>query len=313
MVKIERYSHDRKQEWDTFVANAKNASFLVLRDYMDYHSDRFSDYSLMAYDDNHRLLTVLPANRNGDRVYSHQGLTYGGWIMPLLHFNVVVMLDVMNVALATMQEDGVREFIYKPMPHIYHRYPSEEDLYALFRHNASIIVSNVSTTVDLTCPIHFNTGAKSSVSVAHRNGVTVSESEDYETFWGVLSELLRSRYGVSPVHTIDEILHLHKSFPQNIRLFTAQKNGCVLGGVVMFFVGDVAHSQYTAATSEGWRLRVIPAIYDYIIKEKCANMRYLDFGTSNEDAGRYLNEGLVLQKCGMGGRAIVYNTYKITL
>ena len=42
-------------------------------------------------------------------------------------------------------------------------------------------------------------------------------------------------------------------------------------------------------------------------------MRYLDFGISNEDSGRYLNEGLVLQKCGMGGRAIVYQTYKVDL
>ena len=81
----------------------------------------------------------------------------------------------------------------------------------------------------------------------------------------------------------------------------------------MYFVGQVAHSQYTAATLRGWEKRVIPAIYRHIITNECEAMRYLDFGISNEDSGRYLNEGLVLQKCGMGGRAIVYQTYKVDL
>ena len=36
------------REWDNFVASAKNSTFLHMRPYMDYHSDRFNDYSLVA-------------------------------------------------------------------------------------------------------------------------------------------------------------------------------------------------------------------------------------------------------------------------
>ena len=199
------------------------------------------------------------------------------------------------------------------MPHIYHSYPAEEDLYALFRHGAELTVSNVSTTIDLRCPLHFNTGAKSSVACARKNGVVVSESDRWADYWPILSQLLKERYDATPVHSLEEMQLLKSRFPEQIRLYGAEKDGELLGGIVIYSIGGVLHSQYTAATPQGWQYRVIPAIYQYIIANAGKDSRYLDFGISNEDRGRYLNEGLVLQKCGMGGRAIVYNTYKITL
>ena len=38
-----------------------------------------------------------------------------------------------------------------------------------------------------------------------------------------------------------------------------------------------------------------------------------DFGVSTEQRGSYLNEGLIFQKEGFGGRAICYDTYAIDL
>ena len=37
--------------WDTFVQESKNGTFLFVRDYMDYHRDRFQDCSLLVYRD----------------------------------------------------------------------------------------------------------------------------------------------------------------------------------------------------------------------------------------------------------------------
>ena len=82
MITVRRYTPADKPLWDGFVALSKNATFLHYRDYMDYHSDRFNDFSLMAFDGG-RLLALLPANLSGDTLYSHQGLTFGGWLMPL--------------------------------------------------------------------------------------------------------------------------------------------------------------------------------------------------------------------------------------
>ena len=41
--------------------------------------------------------------------------------------------------------------------------------------------------------------------------------------------------------------------------------------------------------------------------------KYFDFGTSNEDMGRYLNEGLIYQKEGFGGRAVCYDWYEVMI
>ena len=80
MFTIVRYTTDHTVEWNRFVAQSKNGTFLFDRGYMDYHADRFSDFSLMFYIGN-RLLAVLPAHVSGETLYSHNGLTYGGLLM----------------------------------------------------------------------------------------------------------------------------------------------------------------------------------------------------------------------------------------
>ena len=46
MYKVFKYTAENKIEWDHFIATAKNATFLFQRDFMDYHQDRFEDFSL---------------------------------------------------------------------------------------------------------------------------------------------------------------------------------------------------------------------------------------------------------------------------
>ncbi len=49
------------EEWDRFVSRSLQPSFLLLRGYMDYHSHRFADYSLIARRGG-RILAMLPAD-----------------------------------------------------------------------------------------------------------------------------------------------------------------------------------------------------------------------------------------------------------
>ena len=46
---------------------------------MDYHSEKFSDYSLLIYK-GEKLIALLPANLINDQLFSHSGLSYGGFI-----------------------------------------------------------------------------------------------------------------------------------------------------------------------------------------------------------------------------------------
>ena len=313
MTEIIRYAKSSAVLWDEFSRQSRNATFLHQRGYMDYHSDRFTDCSLMALRDG-KPCALLPANVEEDTLWSHHGLTYGGWLVPLKHFDATVMLEVMDAACEWMAHHGIKRLIYKPVPHIYHRYPCEEDLYALFRHQATLIETNLSTTIDLDTPLPLDRGNKSGANAARKAGITVGPSNDWSGYWQLLDSLLDSRYGTRPVHSIQEITLLHGRFPENIRLYTATLDGELLAGVVLYLSKPVAHCQYIAASPQGKDSKALTLLFEQLISEyKQSGFRYFDFGISNEDHGRYLNEGLVRQKSRLGGRGIVYNTFEINL
>ena len=313
MTEIIRYDASMAARWDEFARMSRNGTMLHQRGYMDYHSDRFKDCSLVALHEG-KLCALLPAYVEGDTLWSHRGLTYGGWLVPLKHFDATVMVEVMDAACQWMSDNSIKRLVYKPVPHIYHRYPCEEDLYALFRHQAKLIETNISTTIDLTCPLPLDRGNKSGANAARKAGIQVGPSEDWEGYWRLLSSLLDERYGTRPVHTLDEMRLLHGRFPDGIRLYAATLDGEMLAGVVMYLSQPVAHCQYIGASPQGKDSKALTLLFDYLIGEaKASGYRYFDFGISNEDHGRYLNEGLVRQKSRLGGRGIVYNTFEINL
>lgn len=313
MTEIIRYDASMAARWDEFARMSRNGTMLHQRGYMDYHSDRFKDCSLVALHEG-KLCALLPACVEGDTLWSHRGLTYGGWLVPLKHFDATVMVEVMDAACQWMTDNSIKRLVYKPVPHIYHHYPCEEDLYALFRHQAKLIETNISTTIDLTCPLPLDRGNKSGANAARKAGIQVEPSEDWEGYWRLLSSLLDERYGTRPVHTLDEMRLLHGRFPDGIRLYTAALDGEMLAGVVIYLSQPVAHCQYIGASPQGKDSKALTLLFDYLIGEaKVSGYRYFDFGISNEDHGRYLNEGLVRQKSRLGGRGIVYNTFEIDL
>ncbi len=313
MITITRYDASMAARWDEMARLSRNGTFLHQRGYMDYHSDRFTDCSLVAMNDG-KWCALLPACVDGDTLFSHRGLTYGGWLVPLKHFDATVMLQVMDAAIEWMRAQGIKHLVYKAVPHIYHRYPCEEDLYALFRHGASLVETNISTTIDLTCPLPLDRGNKSGANAARKAGITVGPSEDWEGYWHLLSSLLDERYDTRPVHTLDEMRLLQGRFPENISLHTATLDGELLAGVVMYLSQPVAHCQYIGASPAGKESKALTLLFEHLIaKYQQEGYRYFDFGISNENHGLYLNEGLVRQKSRLGGRGIVYNTFQIDL
>lgn len=312
MITVRRYTPADKPLWDGFVALSKNATFLHYRDYMDYHSDRFSDFSLMAFDGG-RLLALLPANLSGDTLYSHQGLTFGGWLMPLKHFNANTMLEVFGVMVAFLRDNGIRRLVYKAIPHIYHKYPAEEDLYALFRHNARILVTNMSSTVMLGKDIPFDRRTKRNVAKALQNGVIIEPSDDYPAFWRIITANLDNRYGAKPVHSLSEIELLHSRFPENIRLYSASLDGRMVAGAVMYEEGDWVHAQYSSADETGFAIGAMNYLFYHLITEEYKGKSCFDFGTSNEKDGQYLNANLIETKTGLGARGVAYNIYEMII
>lgn len=307
MFDIRRYTTEQRKEWDEFVCNAKNSTFLCQRNYMDYHADRFSDFSLMFYHKN-KLYAILPANVRDNTLYSHQGLTYGGLIMSnkCTAAEVLTLFKEMN---AFLKNNGINKVVYKPIPQIYCTVPAEEDLYALFRCNATIIARGISTCIDMQNPIKWRTLRVRSAKKAETNGVTVEEINDIHDFWHVLTNNLMEKHHVMPVHKVEEMELLMSRFPDNIRLMQARNNkGDVLAGMLLFITDRVIHTQYISATEEGKQLGALDAIVKHLTSS--FSTHYVDFGVSTEDGGMLLNESLIFQKEGFGGRGICYDIYE---
>lgn len=312
-IEIVKYNSNVKNQWDTFVNASKNGTFLFLRDYMDYHSDRFTDYSLMFYRNN-KLLGILPANicDNGKRIVSHGGLTYGGFI---LHPNTKAcdVIEIVGETKKLMQEAGIEQLVYKPIPYIYNITPSEEPLYALFQTGAKLSARSISTTIDNQEPPKFSQLRKRCISKAVKAGIECRESSDYGKFWDILTTILQARHESTPVHTREEIELLHNRFPNNIKLYTACKQGKTMAGIVVYETARTAHFQYIAASDEGCSTGALDMLISHLIKNVYSEKRYIDFGISTEQGGTYLNEGLIKQKEGFGGRAVVYDTYELNI
>lgn len=313
MFEIKRYTTGCETEWNDFVCRSKNGTFLINRRYMDYHSDRFKDFSLMFFKDE-RLYALLPANIKDGTLYSHQGLTYGGLIMGIdtTAAATVVLFKELNTYLRAW---GVRTVIYKSVPWIYHKVPAQEDLYAIFSVcNARLSMRDISSTIINSNPVKWRRDRHYGSNKARNNGITVERSADFAVFWDVLNFNLGTKYGVKPVHTLDEIRLLQSRFPENIILYVARLNGDVLGGTVLYITDQVVHAQYISATPDGKRLHAIDAIYNKVLNEDFADFRfYFDFGKSTEDGGRILNESLIYQKEGFGARGVCYDTYEWNL
>lgn len=310
-VRIARYTPDKAKEWDMFVENSRNGTFLHKRDYMDYHSDRFTDHSLLFYR-GEELVAILPAHIKGEQFCSHNGLTYGGLLLKK-DATTEEVLGMFSITLRHIAEEtDATTFIYKPTPHIYHSYPCEEDLYALFRNNARLTERKVSSAVRLSMPLPIS--GRRRLTEAMRSRLHIVEDGNLAAFWSILEKRLQGKYGVSPVHSIEEICLLKSRFPENIILaYVTDEAGNILGGTVLFVTGNVVHMQYSTTTEEGRRVSALDYLYEYLINERFADKEYFDFGISVEEGGLYLNSGLIAYKERLGGRAVVYDTYAIDL
>lgn len=299
-------------EWNQFVSASKNGTFLFDRRFMDYHSDRFSDHSLMCYREG-RLYALLPANEKGDTLVSHGGLTYGGLVMSP-QCSAKGVLESFTAINAYLRQQGFRSVVYKAIPSIYHQLPAEEDLYALTAVcNARLTIRDISSAIVSTRRMKFTESRRSGLRKALKAGLTVRESDDVDAFWHILNDNLTQKYAVRPVHSADELRLLQGRFPDNIKLWLVLDGDTPIGGTLLFLTPQVLHTQYISATPYGKQHGAIDLLFDHLINHVYADYPYIDFGKSTVSDSADLNEQLIFQKEGFGARAVCYDTYEYEL
>ncbi len=296
--------------WNTFISSAKNATFLFHRNFMEYHSDRFQDYSLLVLD-GEKVVAVLPANKVENVIYSHQGLTYGGLVLDN-KAKLSSVLSIFKSVLQFLNENSIERMIVKTMPNFYLDYFSDELEYCLFIVQAKLNRRDSLSVIDLTKPYFISKTRKESIRRGLKNNLIIKEELNFELFWKeILIPNLSKKHQVKPVHSVEEIVKLQQNFPNNIRHFNVYHNDKIVAGTTVFFTNNVAHPQYISGNSDKNELGSLDYLYHYLITEVFKDKNYFDFGISNEEQGTKINKGLLFWKESFGAKTVIQNFYEV--
>ena len=309
MFSLSIYHSKLKSQWDNFIDKSKNGTFLFQRDFLEYHKDQFEDYSILFYKDND-MIAVFPANKLNSTIYSHQGLTYGGLIIGSnIKFSDV--LEIFKLLLSHLHSNNYTSLTIKEIPEIYKTLPSSEVKYLLHIVNSKLIRRDVLSVVKI---------GKKSYSRDRTQGnnrgkkfkLNVKEVTNFDDFWNtILIPNLKSKHGVSPVHSLEEITRLNNLFPKKIRQFNVYLDDVIVAGATIFETKTTAHVQYISANKEKNKLGSLDYLFTYLIEEVFNSKEYLDFGNSNENNGKNINQGLLYWKEGFGARSVTQDFYEI--
>ena len=307
---VQKYHENDYEKWNAFIAQAKNATFLFHRDFMEYHKDRFEDYSLIVLNDE-KWVAVLPANVVDNQVFSHQGLTFGGLVC-LEDVKVELIETVFESILAFFKENKMNNFILKPILDFYQSRVSNELNYFLFQNKASLMKRSMNLVIDYSKPLRISKSKLKHYRRVSKLGISIEEAVDCNLFWNqILIPRLEEKYQTKPVHSLEEINQLKTSFPENIKQFNAYYEGEIVAGITLFISKKVVKSQYGATSLKGESVRVLDFLFIKLINEYSFEYSFFDMGIV--DDGDFYNKGLLKQKEELGCSVYLQDVFKIEL
>lgn len=309
--KIQYYTPENFLIWNTFVSNSKNGTFLFDRNFMEYHNDRFEDFSLLIFNEKQKLVAVLPANRTNEILFSHQGLTYGGLLFDE-KIKLSETIKIFKAVLLFLDENGIKILNIKLIPSIYHQKPADEMAYILFLSNAKLTRCDALSVIDLKAKNKITSGRLEGIRKAEKLSLIIKEEDSFRDFWEqILLPNLQRKHQTKPIHNLEEIINLKQLFPKNIRQFNVYQDKKLVAGTTIFESENVAHAQYISGNENKSENGSLDFLYHELITKIFKHKKYFDFGTSNENSGRNLNSGLNFWKESFGSSTIVQRFYEV--
>jgi hypothetical protein len=309
---VQLYQPKLAANWNAFVGQAKNATFLFHRNFMEYHNDRFTDYSLILESEN-KWMAVLPANVVENQVFSHQGLTYGGLVYD--EKTDVEKVRIMWQTLTEFLKQERKEYlIYKPILSFYSQQSSDEMSYLLFKDKAVIYRKDLNLAIDFTKKWLVSKSKMKHFRRVSTLDLEIRQDQNFELFWNtVLIPRLTEKHQTKPVHSLQEIKKLALQFPTNILQYNVYLEDEIVAGITLFYFGNGIKSQYGATTILGEKSRALDFLFINLIEDFKNKVSFFDMGTVTEDNELGYNSGLLKQKEELGCSVYTQDFYKLTL
>lgn len=298
--------------WNDFLTKAKNATFLFHRHFMEYHEDRFSDYSLIVETES-KWVAVLPANVVENQVFSHQGLTYGGLVYDEKMDADKIRL-IWDPILDFLRNQKKNNLIYKPILPFYTQSSSDEMVYFLFKNKAKLYRKELNLAIDFTKKWSISKSKMKHFRRVSDSDLEIRKEQNFELFWNsVLIPRLEEKHQAKPVHSLDEIEKLAIQFPQNILQYNVYFEDEIVAGITLFHFGNGVKSQYGATTILGEKMRALDFLFINLIDDFKEIVTFFDMGTVTENNELGYNSGLLKQKEELGCSVYTQDFYKLTL
>lgn len=311
MYSIIEYKENMEYDWDEFVLNQSiNGNFLQSRKFLNYHpKGRFEDCSILFYY-KEELVAVCPACvewENEKKIFhSHKGSTYGGIVISKRVYRTEKLLELIKGLEDFLKKKNFNKIIMKPsmnllsnpsmdlmyycLGYLNYREYKELNIYINYQNYNPDIISNLSKMKQRI----IRKCIKENVQLKKLN-----EDCQIGDFHEILEGNLK-KYNKKPVHSYEELLDLkNKRFSDEIVFWGVYLDEKLVAGTMVFEFPKYgcAHTQYLAADLAYNKLSPMSFLYykmaEYYFERK---FRYLSWGISTEDLGRYINMGLTNNK-----------------
>jgi len=310
---ITKYSERDRRHWEDFVAKANNGTIFHRQDFLDYHpASRFKNHHLII-SERSNIIALFPAVEKDTTIISHQGASYGGFVLEEELGIHTVYLMVEHIA-AYFKAHGYQKIILTQPPLIYYHNPNQYIDFALMKNHFNYLKRDVTAVIPLDAaePLTtFHGDARRSTKKAIREGVKVMFSDDYAGFYDILKHNLGMRHNVTPTHSLDELNRLKKIFPDDILLFGAFIKGKMVGGMVLFVANPrVILAFYISHDGKYQNYRPVNLLFYEVIKwGRNQGYKYLDLGTFTLNMTP--NWGLGRFKENFAARGFLRDTYQL--
>jgi len=307
---IKKYQKNNQKEWDAFVLKTNNGTFLHQRNYMDYHANRFDDYSIMIYKKN-KLIGILPAHIIDNEIFSHNGLTYS----EILYHNKLHLADKIEIAqqlVEYLKNINIKQWHIKSIPNIFHRIPDDANLY-IYPHLKSKINWIKPFFVIFTPSFrNINRNRKRSIASTKSLSLKISQDQNYlPDYWRIIEQNLATRHRANPVHLLTEMQLLIQKFPKEIQFFACLSNNEILAGAIVYKFNNTAHFQYIHANNQEDKRNAVDFLTNYLIEHYKNEYTYISFGSAEKKG--FIDQGLSYWKESFGAQIINQYAYQIDI
>jgi hypothetical protein len=310
---ILKFTEKDHKHWEDFVAYANNGTIFHTLQFLDYHpSDRFQNHHLIIKDRGN-IIALFPAVEDHKAIISHQGASYGGFVLKEnlgIHITYLIVEHVVQY----FKVKGYKKIILTQPPLIYYNNPNQYIDFALMKNAFTYLKRDVTAVIplDTADPLtRFHGDARRSTKKAIREGVRVRISDEFSQFYRILGQNLGMRHNVTPTHSLDELTTLKKIFPHKVILFGAHIKEKLLGGIVVFITNPrVILAFYISHDDKYQNYRPVNLLlYEVIRWGRNQGFEYLDLGTFTLNMAP--NWGLGRFKEKFSARGFLRDTYQL--